>query len=73
MNWLPPAVSTFAYNVDFVLTLITAISVVLCVLIPYKSTSLEWSMMSSPPTLNFDEIPIVTGPTYAYGTKQEVD
>ena len=73
MNWLPPAVSTFAYNVDFVLTLITAISVVLCVLIPYKSTSLEWSMMSPPPTLNFDKIPTVTGSTYAYGTKQEVD
>jgi cytochrome c oxidase subunit 1 len=40
---------------------------------PYKSTSLEWSMMSPPPTLNFDKIPTVTGSTYAYGTKQEVD
>jgi cytochrome c oxidase subunit 1 len=40
---------------------------------PYKSTSLEWSMMSPPPTLNFDEIPAVTGSTYAYGTRQEVD
>ncbi|MBT88948.1 MAG: cytochrome c oxidase subunit II [Spirochaetales bacterium] len=35
MNWLPPAASTFAYNVDFVLTLITVISVVSCVLIAF--------------------------------------
>ena len=38
---------------------------------PYKSTSLEWSMPSPPPTLNFDEIPTVTGSTYDYGNKVE--
>ena len=35
MKWLPPAASTFAPNVDFVLTLITIISVVSCVLISF--------------------------------------
>ncbi len=35
MKWLPPAASTFAYDVDFVLTLVTVISVVSCVLIAF--------------------------------------
>jgi len=38
---------------------------------PYKSKSLEWSIPSPPPTLNFDEIPTVTESTYAYGNKIE--
>ena len=40
---------------------------------PYGSKSLEWSMPSPPPTLNFDEIPTVTASTYDYGNKIEED
>ena len=35
MTWLPPSASTFAPNVDFVLMLITVISVISCVLISF--------------------------------------
>ena len=38
---------------------------------PYKSVSLEWSMDSPPPPLNFDKIPTITEPVYNYGTKIE--
>ncbi|MBA4728546.1 MAG: cbb3-type cytochrome c oxidase subunit I [Thermodesulfobacteriota bacterium] len=38
---------------------------------PYKSASLEWSMPSPPPTLNFEKIPTLTASTYDYGTKLE--
>ena len=38
---------------------------------PYESASLEWSMPSPPPTLNFEKIPTLTASTYDYGTKLE--
>ncbi|HEV8377549.1 MAG TPA: cbb3-type cytochrome c oxidase subunit I, partial [Tepidisphaeraceae bacterium] len=33
---------------------------------PWKATGLEWQTPSPPPTENFHEIPIVTGPPYQY-------
>ncbi len=33
---------------------------------PWKATGLEWQTPSPPPTNNFEEIPVVTGPPYQY-------
>jgi cytochrome c oxidase subunit 1 len=33
---------------------------------PWKATGLEWQTPSPPPTENFHEIPVVTGPPYQY-------
>lgn len=33
---------------------------------PWHATGLEWQTSSPPPTHNFEETPIVTGPAYAY-------
>ena len=33
---------------------------------PWNSTGLEWQTPSPPPTFNFDETPVVTGPPYQY-------
>jgi len=33
---------------------------------PYRATGLEWQTPSPPPTENFDEIPVVSQPPYAY-------
>ncbi len=37
---------------------------------PWNATGLEWQTPSPPPTLNFDEIPIVTEDAYAYETRE---
>ncbi len=33
---------------------------------PWGSVSLEWRIPSPPPTFNFDETPVITGPAYDY-------
>jgi cytochrome c oxidase subunit 1 len=38
---------------------------------PWGATGLEWQTSSPPPTHNFEETPVVTGPAYPYGTDEE--
>jgi cytochrome c oxidase subunit 1 len=35
---------------------------------PWNATGLEWQTLSPPPTNNFETIPVVTEPAYAYST-----
>jgi cytochrome c oxidase subunit 1 len=37
---------------------------------PYEATGLEWQTASPPPTLNFDVMPVVSQPAYAYDTNE---
>jgi cytochrome c oxidase subunit 1 len=38
---------------------------------PWKATGLEWQTPSPPPTLNFDQVPIVTTGPYAYSPEAD--
>ncbi|MCB1054879.1 MAG: cytochrome c oxidase subunit I [Acidobacteria bacterium] len=42
-----------------------------CAQNPWGAVGLEWETTSPPPTLNFDEIPTVTGEVYDYSPKKE--
>ncbi len=37
---------------------------------PWRATGLEWTVPSPPPTENFDQIPVVTQPAYAYDLQE---
>ncbi len=39
---------------------------------PWGAKGLEWETSSPPPTYNFDVMPVVTGPAYAYSGKEEL-
>ncbi len=38
---------------------------------PWNATGLEWQTPSPPPTENFEETPLVTGPPYGYAEEEE--
>ncbi len=38
---------------------------------PWGALSLEWTIPSPPPTFNFDETPVITGPAYPYDQVRE--
>jgi cytochrome c oxidase subunit I len=40
---------------------------------PWKATGLEWQTTSPPPTFNFDQTPVVTGPAYEYSKEEEAE
>jgi cytochrome c oxidase subunit 1 len=37
---------------------------------PWHATGLEWQTTSPPPTFNFEQTPVVTGPPYDYATEE---
>jgi cytochrome c oxidase subunit 1 len=37
---------------------------------PYNATGLEWQTPSPPPTFNFDVMPTISQPAYAYDTME---
>jgi len=39
---------------------------------PWGAKGLEWETSSPPPTYNFDVMPVVTEPAYAYSGKEEL-
>jgi len=39
---------------------------------PWGAKGLEWETSSPPPTANFDVMPVVTEPAYAYSGKEEL-
>ena len=39
---------------------------------PWKATGLEWQTTSPPPTHNFKDTPVVTGPPYQYSPEEDV-
>jgi cytochrome c oxidase subunit I len=38
---------------------------------PWGAKGLEWEIPSPPPTFNFETTPVVTGPAYAYDTREK--
>ncbi len=40
---------------------------------PWRAKGLEWTTLSPPPPENFERMPEVTEPAYAYGLENETD